>query len=65
VVYLQARFGTGSWGSKVRATVSGTALAAAYKPTARGTWQLRYYVRADGSGRYAAGYSAARTVIVK
>jgi hypothetical protein len=65
VVYLQARLGSGSWGNKVRATVSGTSLAAAYKPTARGTWQLRYYVRADGSGRYAAGYSSARTVVVK
>jgi hypothetical protein len=65
VVYLQARRGSGSWGNKIRATLSGSSLAAAYKPTARGSWQLRYYVAADRSGRFRAGYSAPRTVAVR
>ncbi len=64
-VDLQARLGTGSWATVGRATRDGSTFTASYRPSARGTWQLRYRARADGNGRYEAGYSPVRTVVVQ
>ena len=65
VVQLQARLGTAPYADTVRATVSGSTLTAAFTPPSAGTWQLRWRVAADPSGRYAGGSSSARTVTIR
>lgn len=64
-VDLQARLGTGSWTKVVRTTRDGSTFTGSYRPATRGTWQLRYRAQADEAGRFEAGSSPVRTVVVQ
>ena len=65
VVHLQVRRGSDDWSTAVRATRDGSTFRAAFRPGARGTWQLRYRASADDEGRYGSGTSPVRTVVVR
>jgi hypothetical protein len=64
VVYLQVRKSGGKW-STVRASVRGTGVSTKVRLTKAGTYQVRYYLASDRSGRYLGGYSPAYSVQVR
>jgi hypothetical protein len=60
VVYVQTRYGSGTWVTAGRATVRGTAVTGPVKLTRKGTYQVRYVLVSET--RYLGGTSRAYSV---